>query len=110
MSVNVRKPWSQLERELADECRRLAELAFHRYCRNLSVPLYLCGSKRKAYTHNETIWLWEKFSVGSCEEIDAREEIFTVQPEALPRHLTVDQLAGAVRKSLSTERLAMFAD
>lgn len=106
MSAQAKKSYATLQKEFAEECQRLAGECFHRYCRNVSEPLYLIGTKREGTV------IWERFSVASEAEVDKREGygLEYVRPEALPRHLTMDHLASVIRDILSKEPLALFAD
>ena len=101
------RPYADCQRLFADECRRLAEEAFGRYCQNLYVPLYLAGRKADGLdTLNPRAAIWTSLEIGTETDYDLQ----TVAPEPLPRHLTVDQLAAHVRGLLQREPLWIFAD
>ena len=111
MANVVPKSYDVAKREYAAEVERLAGLAFDRYCRDIYTALYLCGTRRAGVdTHNPQAAVWERLSVGSEADIDARPEVVIVCPEPLPRSMTRMQLAGWVRERLNREPLAIFAD
>ncbi len=91
-------------------CRRLAELCFERYCRNLYEPLYLVGTQRPCLdTHNPRLPIWEHLTVATAAEEESGAFII-VRPEPLPRHLTIEHLADFIRDWLKTEPIWCYAD
>lgn len=111
MANVVPKRWDDIQREYAEELRRLAELAFRRYSRNLYELLYLAGTKRTGLdTHNPSRWVWERLTVASATEVSGREELEVVRGDEVPRNLTVDGLVSWFRERLAKEPLAIFAD
>lgn len=112
MPAIVPKPYAQMQREFADECQRLAELAFRRACQNNYDHLYLCGSKETGLdTLNPRAAIWRRLSVATAEEIDARPELTIVRQEKLPaHHRTIEHLAVIIRDWLKSEPLWIFAD
>ncbi len=108
MPVVSPRPYAECRRLFHEECVRLAELAFHRYCRNSYQTLLLCGTKRAGL--NPRVGIWERLSVATAEEIEARPELEIVRQDKVPCHLTLGHLTDVIRDWLGKEPLAIFAD
>ncbi len=99
------------KRDYYAECRRLAELAFERYCGNIWEPLYLAGTKRCGLdTLNPRSEIWASLDVATELYIHNSAVLMTVDGRALPRHMTVDQLADYIQDLLRSVPLWIFAD
>jgi hypothetical protein len=98
----VAKTYDAMLRIFHDECRRLAEDTFHRYCRHLHEPLYLCGTKENG--------VWRRLSVASADEIASREFIDYVSTDPLSRAKTIEHMTSDFRTMLNNEPIWCFAD